>query len=206
MDRDSRRLHNNKSDKVDIRQTVPLVNEGSNGDLAYVGNILYIKSNNQWRAINDFKNFSDGYHGSRDIIQIKQSDFFQGYSNINQMVGGTNLYLTGSDVNNVLIAEKTIPVGYRVEAVKILSNNERSGAVDAMDFAVYRRSCLQSANLEILTDYNDVEDGELTINSSTFSSDEYIQISLRYVHGTGDADTDRIYGGYIKIKQVKDKI
>ena len=206
MDRDSRRLHNNKSDKVDIRQTVPLVNEGSNGDLAYVGNILYIKSSNQWKAINDFTKTNDGYHGSKDIIQIKQGDFFRGDSTINQIVGGIALYLTGSDADNYLIVEKTIPVGYRIEAIKILSNGARSGAGDTMDFSVYRRSCLQSANLETLANNHDVEDGELSINSSTFSSDEYIQIMLRYVHGLGDSDTDFIYGGYIKIKQVKDKI
>tara|TARA_R110002012_G_C11421210_1_gene588277 strand:- start:74 stop:694 length:621 start_codon:yes stop_codon:yes gene_type:complete len=206
MDRDSRRLYNNKSDKVDIRQTVPLANEGSDGDLAYVGSIIYIKSNNQWKAINDFAKSSDGYHGSRNIIQIKQSDFFRGDSTINQIVGGIALYLTGSDTDNYLVVEKTIPVGYRVEAIKILSNGARSGAGDTMDFSVYRRSCLQSASLETLANYHDVEDGELAINSSTFSSDEYIQIFLRYVHGIGDSDTDMIYGGYIKIKQVKDKI
>ena len=69
LSRFTRNLEKAKGRKIDIRHRPPQKNEGNSGDQILVGNILYIKNNNQW-----FSFSSDQEPSKQSITKLPDYD------------------------------------------------------------------------------------------------------------------------------------
>ena len=79
MDRDSRRISNEKQGKIKTSNQIPTATEGQDGDMVMVNGQLYIKSNNTWSSYSS----AESSAGSKVIFQA------QGSSGWDMAVNGT---------------------------------------------------------------------------------------------------------------------
>ena len=102
MDRHSRRLSQNKGNKITTQSTAPLSSDGDDGDQLMVGSTLYTKSQGRWMGFASGRgNVNDGWHGSQRYVKILPTDFIMDDEEYTSSLYQYDYSLSGATGNGV---------------------------------------------------------------------------------------------------------